>query len=93
MSAEDALEKAVQMNETFRKVPGLRQKYYIRDRETGELGGLYIFDSTESLRRFRDSGIMTKALPAFRLLAPPTVRVFEISGAVSEEKQLASPAG
>ncbi|HEX4851121.1 MAG TPA: hypothetical protein VFV08_09960, partial [Puia sp.] len=34
--------------ETFRKFPGLLQKYYITDHSTGAISGFYIFDSAKS---------------------------------------------
>jgi len=33
----------------YRQVPGLLQKYYVRYRETGEFGGIYVWESEESL--------------------------------------------
>lgn len=89
MAVEEALTKVEESKEVFRRVPGLQQKYYIWDPVTGEMGGVYVFDSRESLERFRASGISQKALQSFNPLGPPAIRVFEIATALFEEKPLA----
>lgn len=47
----------------YRRVPGLLQKYYLRFPDTGEWGGLYLWDSHESLERFRGSEL-ARSIPA-----------------------------
>jgi Putative mono-oxygenase ydhR len=37
----------------FRDVPGLVQKVYGRDHETGDVCGIYFFESEDALREFR----------------------------------------
>ena len=39
----------------FLEVPGLEQKIYGRDPETGDICGIYFFESAEALRSFRDT--------------------------------------
>jgi hypothetical protein len=39
----------------FREVPGLLQKVYGRDPETGAVCGIYFFESFEALRDFRET--------------------------------------
>jgi Putative mono-oxygenase ydhR len=39
----------------FREVPGLVQKVYGRDDATGDVCGIYFFESREALAAFRDS--------------------------------------
>jgi Putative mono-oxygenase ydhR len=39
----------------FRDVPGLTQKVYGRDNATGEVCGIYFFESAEALAAFRKS--------------------------------------
>lgn len=92
MAGDDALQKVEETKDVFRRVPGLQQKYYVRDPATGEMGGVYVFDSRESLERFRASGISQKALRSFKLVGPPAIRVFEIATALFEGKPLAPSA-
>lgn len=46
----------------FQEVPGLLQKVYGRDPETGDVCGIYFFDSAESLSQFKDSDL-AKSIP------------------------------
>ena len=46
----------------FREVPGLLQKVYGRDPETGDVCGIYFFDSVESLSKFKESDL-AKSIP------------------------------
>jgi heme-degrading monooxygenase HmoA len=39
----------------YREMPGLLQKYYIKDRQTGEHGAVYLWDSMESMMAFQQS--------------------------------------
>ena len=39
----------------FREVPGLVQKVYGRDPETGDVCGIYFFESDETLAAFRET--------------------------------------
>jgi hypothetical protein len=39
----------------FQEVPGLLQKVYGRDEETGDVCGIYFFDSVEALSKFKES--------------------------------------
>jgi hypothetical protein len=47
----------------FREVPGLAQKVYGRDPATGDLCGIYFFESAEALVAFRDTEL-AKTIPA-----------------------------
>jgi hypothetical protein len=49
----------------FREVPGLVQKIYGRDPITGEVCGIYFFDSDDALARFRDSELATTIPTAY----------------------------
>ncbi|MDH4107624.1 MAG: YdhR family protein [Gammaproteobacteria bacterium] len=47
----------------FREVPGLVQKVYGRDPATGDMCGIYFFESQAALVRFRDSEL-AKTIPS-----------------------------
>ncbi len=50
----------------FRALPGLLQKYYLRDIQTGEVGAVYIWDSEESLRTYRQSDLARTIASAYK---------------------------
>ncbi len=53
---DDAVQEAFeQRSDRYRQVPGLVEKIYLRFRETGESGAVYVWDSEESLEQFRAS--------------------------------------
>lgn len=47
----------------FKEVPGLVQKFYGKDPATGDVCGIYIFESQQALADFRDSEL-AKTIPA-----------------------------
>jgi hypothetical protein len=54
--ARDELDRRLlERRPRFLDVPGLEQKIYGRDPETGDVCGIYFFESAEALRRFRDT--------------------------------------
>ncbi|MHB1415615.1 MAG: YdhR family protein [Chloroflexota bacterium] len=80
----------------YRATPGLIQKYYVRDPETGEYGGIYIWDSEESLRAFRQSELSRTISTVYRVTSPAQVEtlevVFPLRGEASEGKAKESAA-
>jgi hypothetical protein len=61
----------------FRQVPGLLQKYYGREMATGEVCGIYIFDSEDSLRAFRETEL-ARTIPSAYQIESPRIEVFEL---------------
>jgi heme-degrading monooxygenase HmoA len=47
----------------FREVPGLVQKIYGRDDETGDVCGIYFFESQDALSAFRETEL-ARTIPA-----------------------------
>lgn len=67
----------------FRSLDGLEQKYYVRDRETGEVGGVYLWTDAARLRDYLD-GPIVKAIP-HRFDVPGQVRteILEVAGSLA----------
>ena len=61
----------------FRALPGLLQKYYLRDNQTGEVGAVYIWDSEESLHAYRQSDLARTIASAYKAVEQPRVEIFE----------------
>lgn len=51
----------------YEKVPGLREKFYLRFPETGEYGSVYVWDSKEDLERFHASKLSHSIGDAYRV--------------------------
>lgn len=75
---EQLLEKAHERVPQFRAIPGLIQKYYFRTKEPGQYGGLYIWDSVESLQKFRNSELAASIPEAYQISEPPNIELLDV---------------
>lgn len=55
LSAEEFERRLAERRPRFREVPGLVQKVYGRDRESGDVCGIYFFESEGALAEFRET--------------------------------------
>jgi len=62
----------------FRALPGLLQKYYLRDPASGELAGLYLWDSQESLDAYLDSELCKTIGKSYEAVGPPTIETLAV---------------
>jgi len=60
----------------FRAVPGLLQKYYLKEISTGSISGFYVFDSVAARTSFWNSEL-AKLIPSRYGVIPGTLRVEE----------------
>lgn len=63
LSDEDVRARFEQRAQRYREVPGLSEKIYLRFPDTGEWGAVYVWDSEQSLARFRESEL-AKSIPS-----------------------------
>lgn len=61
----------------FLALPGLIQKYYVKLPEPNMYGGVYIWDSLESLSAYRQSGLASSIPAAYRAKGAPTVEILD----------------
>jgi hypothetical protein len=78
LGEEDVLRTIEERAPDYRSVPGLVQKLYIRDPETGEYGGIYVWENAAASGAFRDSELARTIPSAYRVDGRPRVRSFEI---------------
>jgi hypothetical protein len=75
------------------QVPGLLQKYYARGASTGDYVGVHVFDSEESLVRYRHSEV-SRSLPVlYAALEQPRVETFEVLFPLRSEVEMPQPIG
>src|SRR4029453_945577 len=55
LDAQEFERRLAERRPRFREVPGLAQKFYGRDPETGDVCGVYFFESEEALSAFRET--------------------------------------
>ena len=76
LEADELLKVCQEDLETFRNVPGLIQKYYVSEEQSGALSGIYIFSSRGARSSFWNSDL-AKRIPARYGVIPETLRVEE----------------
>lgn len=79
LSLDQVQEIAQERKEAFLAVPGLVQKYYFRSDEPGQYGGVYIWDSMESMSAYRNSELAASIPAAYKLMGPPEVEILEVA--------------
>jgi Putative mono-oxygenase ydhR len=62
LDAEEIDRRLLERRPRFREVPGLVQKVYGRDPTSGDVCGIYFFESEEALNAFRESEL-AKTIP------------------------------
>ena len=63
LDAQEFERRLVERRPRFREVPGLVQKIYGRDEMTGDVCGIYFFESKEELDAFRETEL-ARTIPA-----------------------------
>jgi heme-degrading monooxygenase HmoA len=62
----------------FRALPGLVQKYYGHEKQTGEFTGVYYWDSEQSMREFQQTELARTIPAAYKVESPPRIEFFEV---------------
>lgn len=78
LTLEEIMGIAEERAPEFEALPGLTQKYYVEDVETGEVGGVYLWDSPEALAEYRESELRASIGAAYRAVGEPRVEVYRI---------------
>jgi hypothetical protein len=69
---------AERRSDQFRALTGLQQKYYLHNPETGEIAGLYLWESAEALDAYRQSELRATIAKEYKAEGEPRVEVFSI---------------
>ena len=62
----------------FEALPGLIQKYYGYEEATGAYTGVYIWESEEALRSYRESELAQTIAAAYQATEPPRIELFNL---------------
>jgi heme-degrading monooxygenase HmoA len=62
----------------FRALAGLQQKYYLHDEATGDVAGLYLWDSSEAFTAYRESELRASIAQAYQAEGEPRVGVYRV---------------
>ena len=78
LSLDEITEVVNSRIDQFRALDGLTQKYYLHDKQTGEIAGLYFWDSAESLAEYQRSELRSTIAAAYSAVGAPRVEVYDI---------------
>ena len=62
----------------YRSVTGLVEKLYLQFRDTGEFGGVYVWESEEDLQRFRETDLAGTIPDVYRVDGAPAPEVADV---------------
>lgn len=75
---EQLFKTAKERAENFKALPGLLQKYYTRRGKPGQYCGVYVWDSKESMLKFKESELASTIASAYKATGAPDVEVSEV---------------
>ncbi|MGI9532394.1 hypothetical protein [Lutimonas sp.] len=75
---EELLRKAKEREPQFKAISGLLQKYYVKMNEPGQYGGIYIWDSKESMIAYKNSDLAAGIPAAYQISEPPAIEIMEL---------------
>ena len=75
---EELLKRAKEREPQFKAIPGLLQKYYVKTGEPGQYGGVYVWDSPESLQAYRASDLASSIPEAYEISEAPNIEIMDI---------------
>ncbi len=75
---EELLKRAKERESNFKSIPGLLQKYYVKTSEEGEYGGVYVWDSEQSLKSYQASDLAKSIPAAYAINTAPDIETMEV---------------
>jgi hypothetical protein len=86
LQTKEALALMKKRTDKFKNVKGLDQKLWIHDEVSGELGGIYVFDSRDHLEAFQRSDLAKGIAGTYKLVGRPTRRVLKVTNVLFKAK-------
>ncbi len=74
----ELLKRAREREPQFKAIPGLLQKYYVKIGPSGQYGGIYIWDSKESLKLYQASDLASSIPKAYEIIEAPNIEVLDV---------------
>jgi heme-degrading monooxygenase HmoA len=75
---EELLKRAKERESNFKSIPGLLQKYYVKTSEEGEYGGVYVWDSAQSLKSYQESDLAKSIPSAYVISEVPKAEIMDV---------------
>ena len=87
LSDSEVLKVYEQRAPQYRKLPGLLQKYYIKDKQTDEYGAVFLWDSMKSMQEFEQSELSRSIPEAYKVVGQPRIEILDLVYTLRPEKQ------
>jgi heme-degrading monooxygenase HmoA len=78
LTAAEVTAKFEERADRYRQLPGLVEKIYLRYRETGDYGAIYVWESDEALRTFQTSELAQTIPDAYQVEAAPQAEIADV---------------
>ena len=78
LAEEEILRRAREREPQFKAIPGLLQKYYVKIGDSGQYGGIYVWDSPESLKSYRESDLAASIPEAYEIIEAPNIELLDV---------------
>lgn len=78
LSQDEVKRKFVERSDRYRKIQGLIQKYYVKFTETDQYGGIYIWDSLESLETWTAGNLSGTIAETYKIKGLPEKELAEV---------------
>ena len=75
---DELLRRAKEREPQFKAIPGLLQKYYVKLNQSGEYGGIYVWDSPESMNSYRESELASSIPEAYEIVGSPNIEILDV---------------
>jgi len=75
---EELFRRAKEREAQFKSLPGLLQKYYVKLEQPGQFGGIYIWDSEESLKSYGKSALASSIPEAYEIVEAPNIEILNV---------------
>ena len=63
----------------YEKLQGLIQKYYVKTEDGKRLGGIYVWDSKESMEKFSNSELAASIPNTYQVVGEPEKETYEVA--------------
>ncbi|WP_271783721.1 YdhR family protein [Aquimarina algiphila] len=75
---DELLKRAEERAINFKSIPGLLQKYYIKTSNEGEYGGVYLWESEQSLKKYQESELAKSIPSAYAINQTPDIEILDV---------------
>ena len=78
LSHDEVNRRFTERSDRYSKVPGLMQKYYVKFTKTGEYGGIYVWDSVESLEAWSAGNLSGTLAETYQVEGEPSREIADV---------------